>query len=40
VGGGAAAVMGGVFGAIMAYGKNIVNRLRGWLYGLSKSRKA
>jgi hypothetical protein len=39
VGGGAAAVMGGVFGAIMAYGKSAVARLRQWLRALSGSHK-
>jgi hypothetical protein len=33
-------MVGAVFGAIMAYGKSIATRLRGWLYGLSRSNKA
>jgi hypothetical protein len=40
VGGGAAAVMGGIFGAIMAYGKSVVTHLCCWLYGLLRSNKA
>jgi len=40
VGSGAAVMVGAVFGAIMAYGKSIATRLRGWLYGLSRSNKA
>jgi hypothetical protein len=40
VGGGAAVVMGGVFGAIMTYGRNLATRLRGWLRRLFSKNEA
>ena len=40
VGAGAAAMVGGVFGAIMAYGKMILTRLRGLVATLRQSHQA
>jgi hypothetical protein len=34
VGSGAAAMVGGVFGAMMTYGKNLILGTKKWLHGL------